>query len=200
MSRTLKCSDQDIGEIGEVIRRGGVIVFPTDTVYGIGCDPYNESAVRRIYKIKQRAQRKPLPVLASSVDELEDIVELNPNARKIAERFWPGRVTMILDLRDGIMGRSLGVKDKIAVRVPGGECTRRILEVCGLLVGTSANPSGTGSFVDPRECIESIRGYDAFIDGGVIVGKGESTVVDLTGEPAVIREGAIAGREILGTI
>ncbi len=196
----MRCSEQNIGEIVDVIRGGGVIVFPTDTVYGIGCDPYNGSAVQRIYRIKRRAQGKPLPVLASSIGRLEGIAEFNPSARRIAKRFWPGQVTIILNLRDGGLGRSLGVEDKIAVRVPGGECIGRILKECGLLVGTSANLSGSGPFVSPDECLGGIRGYDVLVDGGAIGGRGESTIVDLTGEPAVIREGAVARREIADTV
>lgn len=196
MSKTLRCSGQNIAEINDAVRGGGVIVFPTDTVYGIGCDPYDWSAVQRIYRIKRREQKKPLPVLAYSIDDLEGIVEMNPNSRKIAERFWPGQVTMVLGLKDPDLGRALGIEDKIAVRVPGGECVRRILEKCRLLVGTSANLSGAKPFVDPRECIEGVPDYDVFVDGGTIEGGGESTVVDLTGEPVVVREGAVTKEEI----
>lgn len=200
MSKTLKCSEQNITEINNAIKKGGVIVFPTDTVYGIGCDPYDESAVQRIYKIKQREQRKPLPVLAFSIHDLENIVELTPHAKKIAEKFWPGQVTMILNLVDLDLGKSLGIENKIAVRIPNGECIRKILEKCKLLVGTSANLSGVKSFVDPKECIENVSDYDIFVDGGIIESKGESTIIDLTGELAVIREGAITKEEVMNTI
>lgn len=194
------CSGQNVAEISDVVRGGGVIVFPTDTVYGIGCDPYDGPAVRRIYRIKRRDRKKPLPVLAYSANDLEGVAEMNPDSRRIAERFWPGRVTMVLGLKDPDLGRALGIEDKIAVRVPGGECVRRILEKCRLLVGTSANPSGAGSFVDPAECIKSVPDCDVFVDGGTIEGGGESTVVDLTGEPVVVREGAVTREEVLSAV
>ena len=201
LPKTTKCSQQNIEEINYTITHGGIIVFPTDTVYGIGCNPYDESAVQRIYRIKQRQQKKPLPVLAFSTDELEKIAVLDSRAQKIAKRFWPGQVTMILWIKDVRLKRSLRIQDKIAVRVPDGSCIRSILKRCRLLVGTSANPSGTRSFVDPKDCVKSIRGYDIFVDGGIIDGGKESTIIDLTEKHVkVIREGIITEKEIVESI
>ena len=211
MFRTTTCSGKDVGEIGRLVGAGGVIVFPTDTVYGMGCDPYNRAAVERVYRIKQREAGKPLPVLAHSVSDLEGIAEFGPGAKRVASKFWPGRVTMLLKLRDGRLGESLGIGERIAVRVPGGGCARSILGECGLLVGTSANRSGEGPYVDPGRCLLDIgRDCDLFVDGGVIAGGGgESTIVDLSsgdGTAAaaaaveIVREGAVGRQEILDAL
>ena len=84
----------------ESIKNGGVVIFPTDTVYGIGCDPYNEDAVERIYQLKNRDSTKPLPILAYSKQILENIVEFSQITNKITEKFWPGRLTIVLPLKD----------------------------------------------------------------------------------------------------
>lgn len=204
MSKRLACTRENLDEISGAVGRGGVIVFPTDTVYGIGCDPYRGRSVDRIYGIKRRDRGKPLPVLAFSADDVGGIAGFGPESRRIAERFWPGKVTLVLRLEDGGLGRSLGITDKIAVRVPGGRCARMILERCRLLVGTSANPSGARPFADPRDCPPDMRGYDILVDGGAIGGGGgggamESTIVDASaGEIRVVREGAVRAQEILG--
>ncbi len=183
-----------------IIAQGGTAIFPTDTVYGIGCNPYDKSAVQKIYRIKQREQEKPFPVLAFSTDELHDIAFFDPVATRIADRFWPGQVTMILRLKDKSLQGSLGIKDEIAVRVPSGSCIRDILEKCRFLVGTSANPSGIKPFIDPKECMKNITGYDVFVDGGMIKGGKSSTIIDLTGGVTIKREGIITSKEIIETV
>ena len=102
----------------QTIKQGGIVIFPTDTVYGIGCDPYNKNSVSLLYIIKNREKTKPVPVLVYSKKELEKIAEFNPLATKIAEKFWPGPITMILDVKDADIQKSLGLGKKIAVRVP----------------------------------------------------------------------------------
>ena len=126
-------------KISKTVANGGVIVFPTDTVYGIGCNPFDKTAVQRIYSIKQRDVQKQLPVLGFSVHDIKGIAEFTPSAEKISAVYWPGKVTLILKLKESRLEESLGVTDKIAVRVPHGRCVLSILEKCRLLVGTSAN-------------------------------------------------------------
>ncbi len=213
MSKRVPCIQQSMHDVGRTVRAGGVVVFPTDTVYGIGCSPYHGEAVRRIYEIKRRDPGKPLPILAGSAAELEGIASFGKIARRVAARFWPGRVTLVVGLRDAGVAESLGAGGgggkgtlgSVAVRVPDGGCVGSILQECGMLVGTSANVSGTGPFVDPDECIRNISGYDVFVDGGVIRGDGaESTIVDVTaadgeegGDVRILREGAVSGREVV---
>ncbi|HEX6068045.1 MAG TPA: Sua5/YciO/YrdC/YwlC family protein, partial [Nitrososphaera sp.] len=100
MHETLDCSDSGIQRCAQIVKDGGVVVFPTDTVYGIGCDPHNDAAVRRVFSIKDREEKKPLPVLVGSVDDAEKIVTLGQKGRALAERLWPGALTIVAPLKD----------------------------------------------------------------------------------------------------
>ena len=93
--RILEASEESIVKASEVVRNGGIIVYPTDTVYGLGCDPKNVAALRRLIKVKSE-RKKPLPILASDIDAVCSISELTMEARNIAERFWPGPLTLVL--------------------------------------------------------------------------------------------------------
>ena len=174
------------------------MIFPTDTVYGIGCDPYNKEAVEKIYRIKNREQGKLFPILGFSKGELEKIVSFDDKANKIAEKFWPGQITLLLPLKDEKLRTSMSLEDKIAVRVPNNNCTLAILEHCDLIVGTSANISGMKSFTDPDECEKNVSECDVFVDDGKISSKGESTVVEINdNEIEIHREGSVSKEEIL---
>ena len=181
----------------QTIKQGGIVIFPTDTVYGIGCDPYNKNSVSLLYKIKKREKTKPFPVLGYSKKELEKIAGFNSLATKIAEKFWPGPLTMILNVKDPDIQKSLGLENKIAVRVPDNTCILSLLKECKVLVGTSANISDETSLIDPNECEAKISNYDLLIDGGVIISKGESTIIEIDGDRAkIVREGSISEKEI----
>ena len=150
-------------------------------------------AVQKIYDIKQRVKTKEMPVLGFSKKDIKIIAEFNTTAEKIATRYWPGKITLVLKLKDLRLQESLGVTKSIAVRVPNNDCALSILEKCRLLVGTSANVSGTKPFVDPKDGLENINGYDIFVDGGIIQSDGKSsTILDCTTDEIIIlREGAI---------
>ncbi len=193
----VNCENDGIKKVVEIFKNGGVIVFPTDTVYGIGCDPYNENAVKKIYEIKSRDKIKSLPVLAYSIDIVKQIVMMDKLTEKIVEKYWPGPLTLILKLKDQKLKKSLNLEEKIAIRIPNSECTLKLLKECNLLVGTSANVSGDSSFTDPQKCIENLKNYDAFVDGGTITSKGESTIIEIENEKIhVIREGALKKEDI----
>ena len=183
----------DLQKAASAINDGAVIVFPTDTVYGLGCDPYNREAVLSIYEIKKRKKTKPFPIIGYSKKELEKIAEFNPLEEKIAEKFWPGPITLILRVRDKEIQKSLSLDGKIAVRVPNNQCALRLLKKCKLLVGTSANISGTKSFTNPNECDKNLSGYDLFVDGGVIMSQGESTIAEIeNNDVKILRKGSIS--------
>ena len=188
----LQCNQGGIKDAYDSIKKGGIVVFPTDTVYGIGCDPYNNTAVNKIYKVKGRQKIKYLPVLAYSKKDVESIAFFDDISEKISDKFWPGPVTLLLQVKDKKISKSLGLEDKIAVRVPNHPCTLALLEKCRLLVGTSANFSGQSSFDDSKEIIEKFSGYDVLLDGGKILHPGESTIVEVVGnELKIVREGKI---------
>ena len=193
----VSCADSDIKIAIKKIKAGQIIVFPTDTVYGMGCDPYNEKAILHLYEIKKRKKINAFPVLGLSKTELEKIAEFNGLEEKIAEKFWPGQVTLILKVKDVKIRKSLGLDKKIAVRVPNNQCVLSLLKECKLLVGTSANISGTAPFTDPDECIKGITGYDMLIDGGIISSQGESTIVEIEdGDIKIVRNGSVSEEEI----
>ncbi len=194
----VNCDSDGINTTVKSIKEGKIVVFPTDTVYGIGCDPYNKEAVEKVYKIKNRKQGKLFPVLGFSKNELEKIANFNEKANKIAEKFWPGQLTLILPLKDEKLKTSMNLENKVAVRIPNNSCALAILEQCNLIIGTSANVSGMESFVDPDECEKNISDYDVFVDSGKISSKGESTVIEISEDEVVVhRKGSISKEEIL---
>ena len=194
----VNCNDEGIIKSVEIIENGGVIIFPTDTVYGIGCNPYDANAVKKIYEIKSREKIKSLPVLASSIEIVKQISIIDEFTEKIIKKYWPGPLTLILKLKDKNLKESLNLEDKIAVRIPNSVCTLKLLNKCNLLVGTSANVSGDSSFTDPQECMKNVKNYDIFVDGGTITSKGESTIIEIENEKIhVIREGALKKEDIV---
>jgi L-threonylcarbamoyladenylate synthase len=193
----LQCNQGGIKDAYDSIKKGGVVVFPTDTVYGIGCDPYNNDAVNKIYKVKGRQKMKYLPVLAFSKKDVESIAFFDDISEKIADKFWPGPVTLLLQVKDKKIAKSLGLEGKIAVRVPNHPSALALLEKCRLLVGTSANFSGQSPFDDSGEIVEKFSGYDILLDGGKIPNSGESTIVEVVGnELKIVREGKIKSENL----
>ena len=183
------------------IKNGGVVIFPTDTVYGIGCNPYDENAIERIYRIKKRDGKKPLPVLGYSRQILEEIVEFDEIAYRITDKFWPGQLTIILPLKDKKLKESMDATDKIAVRVPDNKCILSLLKQCKLIIGTSANLSTENSFVEPDLCAKSITGYDIFLDGGTLESLGESTIIEIVNkEIKILRKGVISQEELFSLV
>ena len=194
----LDCDDEGIKKTSQIIEKGGIVIFPTDTVYGIGCNPYNENAVKKIYKIKSRTKLKSLPVLAYSLDIIKEITLIDEFTEKIIEKYWPGPLTLILELTDQKLKKSLNLGNKIAVRIPDSKCTLKLLEKCRLLVGTSANISGNSSYTNPNDCIKNIKNYDIFLNGGTITSKGESTIIEIENEEIkIIREGELKIEDIM---
>jgi len=193
----ISCNNVGIQKAVQIINKGGIVIFPTDTVYGIGCDPYNQKGVLSLYKIKKREKTKPFPVIGYSKKELEKIAEFNDKAEKIAELFWPGPITLILKVKDENIKKSLGLGKKIAVRVPNNQCVLSLLKECKLLVATSANISGTTSLTDPNDCKRDLNGYDLLLDGGILSDDGESTIVEIDGNKLrIVRSGSISEEEL----
>ena len=194
----MNCDKDGVEKTSQIIEKGGVAVFPTDTVYGIGCNPYNVNSVNKIYEIKSRDKIKSLPVLAYSLDIVKEITIIDKFTEKIIKKYWPGPLTLILTLTDQKLKESLKLQNKIAIRIPDSKCTLKLLEKCKLLVGTSANISGNSSYTNPDECIKNIKNYDVFLNGGTITSKGESTIIEIEDEKIkIIREGALKAEDIM---
>ena len=195
----MNCNSKAIEKVNEIIKVGGIVVFPTDTVYGIGCDPYNKKSVEKIYEIKSRDIGKSVPILTYSIETASKICHIDEFTKKIVEKFWPGPLTIILKLTDTNLKKSLNLNDKIAVRVPNHKCTLDLLKKCNFLVGTSANISGHSPYTDPDECFKNLQGYDIFVDGGTITSKAVSTIIEIENEKIkIIRQGYLTEKEILG--
>ena len=193
----VNCDDVGIKKTSEIIEKGGIVIFPTDTVYGIGCNPYNIDSIKRIYEIKSREKIKSLPVLAYSVDIVKKIVVIDNFTEKIIQKYWPGPLTLILELKDQKLKESLNLQNKIAIRIPDSKCTLKLLEKCGLIVGTSANISGNTSYTNPDDCMKNVKNYDVFLNGGTITSKGESTIIEIENKKIkIIREGALKVEDI----
>lgn len=194
----VNCDTEGIEKASRIVRDGGIVVFPTDTVYGIGCDPYSKKSVDRIYQIKGRSREKPFPILAHSIDAASKIAEFDKDSKKIADMFWPGPLTLILKLSDKKLKETLNLKEKIAIRVPDNQCLLNLLKGTEFLVGTSANISGEGPFSKSEECHQRVQDYDVFLDGGDIEAGGESTILEIDGgKPIFHRMGALKEEEIV---
>ena len=194
----VNCDKEGIKKTSEIINEGGIAIFPTDTVYGIGCDPYNKKSIKKIYEIKSRDTTKLVPVLTYSKETAAKIAHIDEFTEKVIEKFWPGPLTIILKLTDVNLKKSLNLKNKIAIRVPNHKCTLELLKECNFLVGTSANISGCPPYTDPDECFKKLQNYDIFVDGGTITSKAVSTIIEIENKKIrIIREGYLTKEEIM---
>jgi len=184
----------------EALRRGEVIVYPTDTVYGLGCRIDDERAVQRIFAIKRRPPTEPLPVLLADPAQLDDYVRgVSPAARRLISRFWPGALTLIVRRSDRVPAAVAGGGDTVAVRVPGHPLPRALARAIGVpIVGTSANSHGMPSPPTAQLAVYDLGNrVDLVLDGGRAPLGRESTVVDVTGDiPRIVRDGAIPARDL----
>jgi L-threonylcarbamoyladenylate synthase len=183
----------------KILQKGGVIAFPTDTVYGLGADAFNATAVERIYEIKNRPKHRQLPLLIADVEQLTTLADPIPEiAWLLARRFWPGGLTLVLPKTDSLPVY-LASGPTIAVRVPDHPaCLALIQHLGNPIIGTSANISGQPAALTAEEVGQQLGGkIDFIIDGGKCPGGKESTVVDATREPPIIlRQGIIPSYEI----
>ena len=197
--KIVKADEEGIQYAATVIREGGVAIYPTETVYGLGCAPSDPDATKRILQIKQRAD-KPLPLICSSIEVARKIVQFNTTAEKLAEKFWPGPLMLVLPKKmDYPIYVTLG-KKTLGIRVPGSEVSRRLARLsAGVIVSTSANKSGGNPPLTAQEAINQIgKEVDVVVDGGPCLGKLPSTVLDLSGsEMWIVRSGPITGNMIM---
>jgi L-threonylcarbamoyladenylate synthase len=179
----------------EVIRAGGVIAYPTDTFYGLGADPENPLAVRRLFELKGRQADQPVLLLIPDAAAVWAwAAEVTACADDLMRRYWPGPLTLVFKAQPTVMPELTGGTGSIGLRVPGALLTRDLVRFLGTaLTGTSANISGAPSPRTAAEAAASIgNSVDLILDGGMTAGGKPSTVVDVRGErPLVIREGAL---------
>lgn len=189
-----------LSQVAEELKQGKLVAFPTDTVYGVGVAAFNREAVARLYEVKRRARYKPIPILVTGPEQLHLVArEVNPLARKLIERFWPGALTLVLPRHPNVPAAIGGGGDTIAVRMPGHVLTLALIQEVGSpLATTSANLSGRDSPLDAQQVAFNLGGrIDVILDAGPCPGGVDSTVVDTTGGVVrVLRETAIPARLI----
>ena len=197
----------NIIEAGEIIRRGGLVAFPTETVYGLGADAMNEEAAAKIYAAKGRPSDNPLIVHISDIEQVDLVArDVSEDAWKIMNYFWPGPLTVILNKREEVPHGTTGGLDTVAVRMPSHPAARALIrESDRVIAAPSANTSGRPSPTTAQHVWEDMKGKIPIIIDGGAVGIGiESTIVDMTGEePMILRPGYITKamlEEVLGTV
>ena len=186
---------EGIARAGEILKSGGLVAFPTETVYGLGANALDEAAAAQIYAAKGRPSDNPLIVHIADIEALEGIVEKVPeDARRLAEAFWPGPLTMIFRKNPRVPYGTTGGLDTVAVRMPAHEIASELIrQGGGYIAAPSANTSGRPSPTTAAHVAEDLRGrIDMIIDGGSVEIGLESTIVDLSGEtPVILRPGYI---------
>ncbi len=194
------CDDKALIDAAEHLRNGEVIGFPTETVYGLGCDARDGEAVRRVFAAKGRPADNPLICHIGDKEQIKDIVsEITPLAQKLIDGFMPGPITVVMKKSDSIADETTAGLDTVGVRMPSHPVANKFLKYCGVPVAApSANLSGRPSPTGARSVLEDMDGYIyAVIDGGDSEFGLESTVVDCTGEtPVILRPGAITKADI----
>lgn len=188
----------NISKAAAIVRKGGVIAYPTDTVYGLGCDPFNESAVTRLLQIKHRDQ-KPLPVLISSINRARHVADFTLLEKKFIKAVWPGAVTILVTRKSRLPPYvTFGAKE-VGLRIPKHIIAQRLIaQTGGYLVGTSANLTSKKSPINANGVhLQLGESVDLILDGGETTLKKESSVVRIcrTGLE-ILREGAVSSAQL----
>ena len=184
----------------ELIKQGKIVVFPTETVYGIGTNGLDENAVRRLYKVKQRPLNKPISLLVSDMEMVNLIAkDITETEYKIMEKFFPGPLTIILKKKDIVPDIVTAGQDTVGVRMPSGEIARKLVELASVPIATpSANITGEPSGTNLKEIEKHFKEkVDFYIDGGESeLGLASTIVKVVDGKPQILRQGSITLEEI----
>jgi L-threonylcarbamoyladenylate synthase len=177
----------------DVLNHGGLVVFPTDTVYGLAALPFQPQFIERLYVVKGRSSQKAIGILLGDRDHLPRVIsKMNPLAVRLADAFWPGPLTLVV-LRHANLPYVLAPDETIGVRMPDHPAALALLRQSGPLAVTSANLSGRENTLTAQEVLEQLHGrIHLLLDGGRVPGGVPSTVVDCTGEqPVILRQGPV---------
>ncbi len=200
--KIVKADEEGLRFAAETMRNRGVVIYPTETVYGLGCIPSDPDATKRICEIKGRAEN-PLPLVCGDIEMARRVVQFNATAEKLAEAFWPGPLMFVLPSKVVYPMWVTHGKKTLGLRVPGAEVPRKLAQLAGgVIVSTSANISGEPPATTAKEAI-SQTGFkvDVVVDGGPSPGGKPSTIIDLSGkEMWILRSGPISGSQIMETL
>jgi L-threonylcarbamoyladenylate synthase len=186
----------------EILLSGGLVAFPTDTVYGVGCLAFDQQAIESIYIAKDRPIEKAIPVLIGDTEDLKKVADEVPSiARRLIEKFWPGPLTVLVP-KKRTLPAAISARSTVGVRIPDHHVARALLRLAGPLAVTSANISGQSSPTSAQQVLAQLGGrITMVIDGGETPGGMPSTLVDCTGDQIqILREGPISKEELLRAV
>ncbi|RDC48952.1 threonylcarbamoyl-AMP synthase, partial [Acinetobacter sp. RIT592] len=202
--KDLNSNYESVKKGAEYLKKGEVVAIPTETVYGLAADAFNENAIKKVFQVKGRPQDNPLLVHIYKLEQVYDICKDIPQeAKKVFDAFWPGSVTLIFNKKECISDIVTAGMDTVAVRFPKSEIARAVIKESGtLLVAPSANLSGKPSTTSAKHCINDLSGkIPCILDGGSCSIGLESTIIDMsTPDPVLLRPGAISVDEICDVI
>lgn len=203
-TRLLTTTENDIREAAQIIRDGGLVAFPTETVYGLGANALDAQAVASIYEAKGRPSDNPMIVHIASAEDMKTLSpQMTEDMTKLMEAFWPGPLTMVVPKRDGVPDRTTGGLDTVAVRMPASKAALELIKISGCpIAAPSANISGRPSPTRAKDVIADMDGIiEAVIQGDDCKVGIESTVLDVTGDtPVILRPGIITPEEIASVL
>jgi L-threonylcarbamoyladenylate synthase len=200
--KVLKATKTNITAAAEIVKKGGLVIYPTETVYGLGCDPLNIDAVQQLLTVKSE-RNKPLPILASGISEVDKIAFISSKGRQLATRFWPGPLTMVFPKKPVLPDVVTFGWDSVGLRIPCNDVALDLIRLAGgLLVGSSANISGEAPPRAVQELSRELKSMvDVILDCGATVHGMPSTVADLTSEnPKILRKGPVSLQELLDAL
>lgn len=187
----------------DILRAGGVVAYPTDTLYGLAVDPRRDEAVRKLFEVKGRDLTAAIPLIAKDLAQAERVAVLGDAERRLAAAFWPGPLSIVAPVRPGISSLVLAGGHSVAVRVPAHPVAVSLAAAFGFcLTATSANLSGEAGTADPAAVARSLSGrIDVVLDEGPAPGGPPSTIVEVRdGRPVLVRAGAIAWDRVLRSL
>ncbi|MHA1122642.1 MAG: L-threonylcarbamoyladenylate synthase [Candidatus Heimdallarchaeota archaeon] len=198
-----KPKKETINKAVEILEKGGIIVYPTETAYGLGCDSFNIQAIKKIFEIKTRPSDQPLSVIVDSLEMIEKIAFMQENAKLLIEKFYPG--PLVIALKKKSLIPDVLNKNRIAFRISNNEFVQNIVRKLGKpIVSTSANQTGYKSPYSIDAVLETIteKDVDLIFDAGLLEKNKPSTIIDfvMQSSPQIIREGAISAKEIFQTL
>ena len=202
MPEIIKETSENLSQVAEILSKGGVIVFPTDTAYGLGVNGSDANAVEKIFTIKGRSQFAPISIAVSDIAMAKRYGEFSQGALTIAEKFLPGPLTLVVPARERLPNELLGGGTTIGFRIPNRAWLLNLIQICNFpITATSANASGNGAHYTPNDVEQSLgenwNMIDAVVDGDALPHESVSTVVECIGDAVrILREGPISGEEI----
>jgi L-threonylcarbamoyladenylate synthase len=186
----------------DVLRQGGVVAFPTDTLYGLAVDPRSDVAVAKLFALKGRGVTAAVPLIGASIEQVMLAGTLGPRERRIADAFWPGPLSIVIPSSQAIARGVVGGEDTVAVRVPAHRVARQLAAAFGFCItATSANPTGSPPATSADAVASALPQVDLLLDGGDAPGGAPSTIVGFDSDaPVLIRAGAVPWERVLKSL